>query len=158
MAMASALALSGCGGSSGSTEKDPEPEPEPEPVVAETTNFEVYRADVQEGVLGTPEMVSELTYDFSGDYAIMQPDGLFSFEIQGVPYNGKVSRGKETTHLYSGIKDYPATEMLFDGRSDDEVGNVLVSGYFVDDQLQVLLTTDIDGTWTQACFYLRPVA
>lgn len=158
MAMASALALSGCGDSSGSSEKDPEPEPEPEPVVAETTNFEVYRADVQEGVLGTPEMVSELTYDFSGDYAIMQPDGLFSFEIQGVPYNGKVSRGKETTHLYSGIKDYPATEMLFDGRSDDEVGNVLVSGYFVDDQLQVLLTTGIDGTWTQACFYLRPVA
>jgi hypothetical protein len=154
--MASALALTGCGGSSGSSEK--EQEPEPEPVVAATTNYEVYRADVQQGVTGTPQMVSELTYDYSSDFAILQPDGAFSFEIQGVPYNGKVSRGRETTHLYSGIEDYPATEMLFEGRGDAEVGSVLVSGYFVDDQLQVLLTTGIDGTWTQACFYLRPVA
>lgn len=158
LAMATALALSGCGGSDEDPGPVKDPEPEPEPIVAETTNYEAYRADVQRGITGTPEMVSELTHDFGADYAILQPDGLFSFEVNGVPYNGTVSRGRETTHLYGGVSDYPATQLLFDGRDDATVGSVGVSGFLVDDQLQIVLTTTVDGTWTQACFYLRPVA
>lgn len=92
--------------------------------------------------------------DFSGSYGVLQPDGTFNCEINGVPYNGVISLGKETTHLYSGQEDAKVTQLLFDGKSDATVGDVLIAGYAVDGVLLIEMTTQVDKKTVMATFYL----
>lgn len=164
LAVGASLALSACGGSGDSdtepSEQEEEAEPEPEApeqaqIVEDTTYYDVFRVDWKEGLFGDVEAYTSNTTDFSDSYAILQPDGLFSFEINGVPYNGSISLGNKTTHLYSGT-DAEVTQLLFDGNDDTTVGSVLVQGYYVNDDKNLLieLTTDVDGKQVFATYYL----
>lgn len=156
MAIASMLALSGCGG--GSSEEKPaeetEPEAEPEPIVTEETHYDVFRADIQKGVTGDVEAVTSDTQDFSDSYAVLMPDGSFTFEINGVPYSGTLTLGGPDHHLYSGIENADVTRLLFDGDKFANVGSVDIEGFTVDDYLLIQLTTTVDSEWTQITFYL----
>lgn len=155
LAIGAALALSGCGGSGGSAPKEEDKEAEKEPVVTELTNYAVYRVDMKHGITGTFEAYTENTVDFSGFYATITPEGNISFDINGVPFNGKVERGKETTTLYSGIEDTPATQLLIDGRDYGNVGSVDFEIYLVEADLLVDMTTSDDNGMVFANFYLR---
>lgn len=154
-----ALALSGCGSSSEKpeeTKEDAEEEaPEAEPVVSELTNFEVYRVDLKHGITGDFEAITSNTQDFSGFYATITPEGNMSFDINGVPFNGTVERGEQTTTLYSGIEDSPATKLIIDGKDYGNVGTVDFEAYLVDDDLLIDMTTSDDDGMVFANFYLR---
>lgn len=155
MTVGAMLALSGCGGGSkkddGAVEEAEESEPEP--IVDEPTNYDVFRADVKKGLLGDVEGYTSNTMDFSGSYATLQPDGTFNFDIAGVVYNGTISLGDKTKHLYSG-QDAEVTRLLFDGKTDTTVGSVLVEGYTVDDYLLIEMTAKIDGEQNFITYYL----
>ena len=154
------LALAGCGGGSDDAKTDDEDEvheeaTQPDPIVAETTNFVVYRCDLKHGITGTFEAITENTQDFSDSYAIVTPEGNISFEINGVVYNGTIERGKETTTLYSGVEDYPATKLLLDGKEYGNVGTVDFEAFLVDADLLIDMTTSDDDGMVFANFYLR---
>lgn len=157
LAIGALLALSGCGGSNKEDKKkekkDEEPETEPEPIVTETTYYDVFRCDWKEGILGDVVVYTIDNMDFSDSYAVLQPDGTFSFEINGVPYNGTISLGKKTHHLYSG-QDSEVTQLLFDGKDDTTVGSVLIQGYYVDEYPLIEMTTGVEGKQVFATFYL----
>ena len=159
-AIGAMLALSGCGSSSGSKEKqedatDPEQEQSEKLIeVDETTYYDVFRCDYQEGLFGDVTVYTSNTMDFGDSYAVLEPDGTFNFNINGVPYNGKISLGKETTHLYSGDSDAKVTQILFDGKVDTTVGSVLIQGYYVDGYPLIEMITDVDGKQVFATFYL----
>lgn len=125
-----------------------------EQIVSETTNYDVIRADMREGFTGDVEVMTANTTDFGESYAILQPDGQFSFEIMGVPYNGTISLGEEKKHLYSGDENAKVTQLLFDESTDATVGDVLVEGCYVDNYILIDLTTTVDGKFTQGTFYL----
>ena len=163
LAVGAALGLAACGGGSDQADTDTDSEVEEtaeevaevEPIVTETTYYDVFRLDWKEGLFGDVEVYTINTMDFSDSYAVLSPDGTFSFEINGVPYNGSISRGKETTHLYSG-QDSKVTQLLFDGRDDATVGSVLIQGYYVESDGYPLIemVTSVDGKQVYATFYL----
>lgn len=163
LAVGAALALSACGGGSSDSdskesEKQEEPEqeaPEQVQIVDKTTYYDVFRVDWQEGVTGEVVAYTSNTMDFSDSYAVLEPDGTFNFDINGVPYNGTISLGNKTTHLYSG-NDTEVTQLLFDGNTDTTVGSVLIQGYYVEtDKFPLIeMITDVDGKQVFATFYL----
>ena len=136
------------------TEKTEEKKEEPKQIVDETTYYDVFRCDWKEGVLGDVEVYTQNTQDFSDSYAVLDPDGTFNFEINGVPYNGHIELGEKTHHLYSGIEDAEVTQLLFDGREDTTVGAVLIQGYYVDEYPLIEMITQMDGKTVFATFYL----
>lgn len=169
VALGLTLALSGCGGSKKDEdkgekkqskkkkqEKKEEKKEEPKPIVDEQTTYEVFRCDWRSGVLGDVEVYTKDSEDFGGSYAILDPDGTFSFEINGVPYNGHVELGDKATHLYSGIEDYELTRILFDGKKYGNVGSVDFEGFYEESEGYILIdmTTDVDGKYTSATYYL----
>ena len=160
LAAGASLALAACGGSSDAEKAEApeqeavEPEEEaPAQIVNKTTYYDVFRVDWRKGPFGDVEVYTANTMDFSGFYAGLEPDGTFSFDINGVPYNGSISLGKQTTHLYSG-SDTEVTQLLFDGRDDATVGSVLIQGYTVDGYILVEMITKVDGDQVYATFYL----
>jgi hypothetical protein len=132
-----------------------EEEPQPEQIVDELTYYDVFRVDVREGILGDTVAHTLNTVDFSDSYAMLSPDGTFNFEIKGVVYNGKISLGRQTKHLYSG-QDTEVTQLLFDGKDDTTVGSVLISGYYYANLQHILIemVTDVDGKMTFMTYYL----
>lgn len=126
----------------------------PTQIVDETTYYDVFRCDWRDGILGDVTVYTANTTDFSDSYAILQPDGTFNFVINGVVYNGKISLGRETSHLYSGNSNAKVTQLLFDGKEDTTVGDVLISGYTVDGYLLIEMITTVDNKTVIATFYL----
>ena len=172
LATSAALMLSACGGSTTEgykkrkeekekakqEEKEQKQKAEEEkkkPIVDKTTTYSVYRCDIKHGVTGTFEAVTENTQDFSDSYAILNEDNNLSFEINGVPYNGKVERGDKVKTQYSGISDYEATKLLLEGNQDATVGSVLIEAYLVDNDLLIDMVTKDDQGTVFANFYLR---
>ncbi len=159
LAVGASLVLSGCGGS-GSDEATESEEAEPEEEsarlieVADTTYYDVFRCDWQEGLFGDVVLYTPDNMDFSNSYAALSPDGTFNFEINGVPYNGSISLGDKTKHLYSGDSNAEVTKLLFDGKEDTTVGSVLIQGYYVDNYILIEMTTDVDDKTVIATFYL----
>lgn len=156
LAAGASLALAACGGKSSNEAAAPAMEElAPEPVVAEITNYSVYRCDLRRGITGDFEAFTENTQDFSGFYASITPEGNLSFDINGVVFNGTVERGKQTKTLYSGIEDCEATQLLIDGRDYGNVGTVDFEAYLVDSDLLIDMTTSDDEGMVFANFYLR---
>ena len=138
-------------------EKPKEEAPKEEPaqqIVTEQTRYDVFRCDVKHGVLGDTVGVTNNTVDFSQDYADLSPDGSFSFSIQGVSYTTKISLGEKDHHTYSGIENYEVTRILFDGKDDITIGDVIVEGYYVDDYILLEMITQVDHKTTFMTFYL----
>ena len=138
-------------------EKSKEEAPKEEPaqqIVTEQTHYEVFRCDVRRGVFGDTEAVTNNTVDFSQDYADLSPDGSFSFNIEGVSYTTKISLGEKDHHLYGGDEDAEVTRILFDGKQDISVGDVVVEGYYVDDYILLEMVTQVDKKTTFMTFYL----
>ena len=175
----SLLTLGGCGDSSSSkkdedegekeskkkskkgkkSKKKQEEEKEPRQIVDETTYYEVFRCDWKEGVLGDVEVYVKDSYDFGDSYAMLDPDGTFNFEINGVPYNGHIELDGKAKHLYSGVKDYEFDRILFDGKEYGNVGTVDFEGFYEPNEGYILIdmTTSVDGKFTSATFYLWKV-
>ena len=126
----------------------------PTQIVDETTYYDVFRCDWRDGILGDVTVYTANTTDFSDSYAILQPDGTFNFVINDVVYNGSISLGGQTHHLYSGNSDATVTQLLFNGKDDTTVGNVLIQGYTVEGYLLIEMTTRVDNKTVIATFYL----
>lgn len=139
-------------------EEEPEPQPSPESteehIVEETTYYDVFRADMREGIFGDVEVYTIDTADFSDYYAVLNPDGTFSFDIYGVNYNGSIELGETTKHLYSGIEDSEVTRVLFDGTDTATVGTVDIEGFYVDNYFLIELMATVDGEFNDITFYL----
>lgn len=157
LAVAASTMLAACGGGKKEAEETEvvEDPAEVEPVVTELTNYAVYRCDYKRGIMGDFEAITENTQDFSAFYATITPEGNLSFDINGVVFNGTVERGEETTTLYSGIEDQPATMLLLDGKEYGNVGTVDFEAYLVDADLLIDMTTSDDDGMVFANFYLR---
>ena len=136
--------------------KEEAPKEEPaQQIVTEQTHYDVFRCDVRHGVLGDTEAVTNNTVDFSQDYADLSPDGSFSFSIQGVSYTTKISLGEKDHHLYSGTENAEVTRILFDGKKDVTIGDVIVEGYYVDNYILLEMVTQVDHKTTFMTFYLQ---
>ena len=139
---------------SNSTSSTTQDADKPTQIVDETTYYDVFRCDWRDGILGDVTVYTANTTDFSDSYAILQPDGTFNFVINDVVYNGSISLGGQTHHLYSGNSDATVTQLLFNGKDDATVGSVLIQGYTVDDYLLIEMITDVDKKTVFATFYL----
>lgn len=150
------VALSGCGSSKSKSKEKEEPKEEEKPkqIVEETTYYDVIRCDYREGVTGDIEVRTLDTYDFSNDYAMLEPDGAFSFSVNGVDYTTKLTLGDATKHLYSGIEDAEVTQLLFDGSKYATVGTVDIEGFYVDNYILLEMSTSVNGTFVDATYYL----
>ena len=143
------VALSSCGSS-----KSKSKEEKPRQIVEETTYYDVIRCDYREGVTGDIEVRTLDTYDFSNDYAMLEPDGAFSFSVNGVDYTTKLTLGDATKHLYSGIEKAEVTQLLFDGSKYATVGTVDIEGFYVDNYILLEMSTSVNGTFVDATYYL----
>lgn len=160
-ALGAALTLAACGGSR-DTEEDhadesPEaevaPEVAPEPLVDEQTTYEVFRVDIQHGVGGEVEVLTDAAL-FDGFYAELSPDGTFNFDINGVVFNGALTdSGKTMRHSYSG-GTYDVEQLLLNGETFANVGTVDFEAYAIDGYILVDMNTTVDGEWQDWMFYL----
>lgn len=123
------------------------------PLVTEETRYSVTRADVRRGVMGDTVALDGGSERYADFYAIAQPDGSFSFDINGVAYNTKVTKGEQVNHIYSG-QEQKVTQLLLDGKTTATVGTVGVEAFCVDDVILVDLSAREDGQYTQYTFYL----
>ena len=160
-ALGASLTLSACGGSHDnsddhadeSPESEATPEVAPEPLVDEQTAYEVFRVDIQHGVGGEVEVLTDESL-FDGFYAELSPDGTFNFDINGVVFNGTLTDSGETVrHAYSG-GTYDVEQLLLNGETFANVGTVDFEAYAVDGYILVDMNTTVDGEWQDWMFYL----
>ena len=125
------------------------------PVVDKETHYEVTRVDVRRGILGNTVALDGGSEQYAGWGATMLPDGTLSFDINGVAYTTKATKGEKVEHTYSG-QTQKITQLLLDGKTSQMVGSVEVEAYAVDGSLLIDLTGQEDGKRTRHTFYLMP--
>lgn len=135
-------------------QEEPKQEEQPQQIVTELTEYEVFRVDMRRGITGDVEVLTQNTTDFSGYYAILDPDNRFEMHIYDHDYNGHISLGDKTKHLYSGMDDYEVTRILFDGEQYANVGDTDIEGFYVDNYILIDMVLQVEGKTTFMTFYL----
>ena len=135
-------------------EKNDETKADETPLVTKPTKLSVFRVDYKVGMFGDMKSFDGGSDQYADWYATLDPEGHFSFDINGVAYTTTLSKGRTETHPFAG-SDQQVNHLKLDGHDDLTVGGVLINAYQLSDMYLLEMMTQVDGKSTTYYFYLE---